>query len=124
MFEPSVIVIYVEDLGKSSPFYQNLLSISPKVASPTYQTFSLSNGMSLALKSKDTVEPPISDKLGCRGEIAFVVENDEKVDTLFSEWENNQINIAQTPTVLPYGYTFVALDPDDNRIRVVSMATT
>lgn len=27
--------------------------------------------------------------------------------------------MAQSTTAVPYGYTFVALDPDDNRLRKV-----
>jgi hypothetical protein len=55
------------------------------------------------------------------GELAFTLDNNKKVDELFAEWQEKAINMALPPTVVPYGYTFVALDPDDNRLRVVSL---
>ena len=120
MIEPSAIVLYVDNLLISSPFYQNLLGIKPAEASPTFHAFKLSNGLSLGLKVKHTIEPPTSDKNGS-GELAFTLDNNKQVDALFAEWQERKVNIAQPPTVMTYGYTFLALDPDGNRLRVVSM---
>ena len=119
ILEPTAIILYVDNLVISSTFYQDLLGIKPEEASPTFHSFTLSNGMGLGLKAKHTVEPP-SDKNG-GGELAFTLDNNKKVDALFAEWQEKAINMALPPTVVPYGYTFVALDPDDNRLRVVSL---
>lgn len=75
--------------------------------------------MGLGLKAKHAVEPP-ADEQGS-GELAFTLDNHKKVDSLFAEWQNKGIKIAQHPTVVSYGYTFVALDPDKNRLRVVAL---
>lgn len=119
ILEPTAIVFYVDNLVISSKFYQDLLGIKPEEASPTFHSFTLSNGMGLGLKAKHAVEPP-ADKNG-GGELAFTLDNNKKVDALFAEWQEKDINMALPPTVVPYGYTFVALDPDNNRLRVVSL---
>ena len=122
ILEPTTIVLYVDNLTKSRQFYQDLLGIKPEEASPTFHSFTLSNGMGLGLKAKHAVEPP-TDKHG-GGELAFTLENNKKIDALFAEWREKDINMAIDPTLVPYGYTFVALDPDGNRLRVVSLGNS
>ncbi|MCX7115019.1 MAG: VOC family protein [Gammaproteobacteria bacterium] len=120
ILEPTAVVLYVDNLAISSKFYQDLLGIRPEEASPTFHSFTLSNGMGLGLKAKHAVEPPTDNKNG-GGELAFTLDNSKEVDALFAEWQEKDINMVLPPTVVPYGYTFVALDPDDNRLRVVSL---
>lgn len=119
IIEPSAVVLYTEDIAISSDFYQYLLGIKPEKASPTFISFILSNGMCLGLKSKHAVEPP-ADEQGS-SELAFTVDTLNQVDVLFTQWQKKGIRIAQQPTVASYGYTFVALDPDNNRLRVVAL---
>lgn len=119
ILEPTAIVLYVDNFTISRKFYQDLIGIKPEDASPTFHSFTLSNGMSLGLKAKHAVEPP-ADKNG-GGELAFTLDNNKKVDALFAEWQEKDINMVLPPTVVPYGYTFVALDPDGNRLRVLSL---
>lgn len=120
MLEPSAIVLYVDNLLLSSAFYQDLLGIKPEEDSPTFHSFKLSNGIGLGLKAKHSVEPPATKENG-NGELAFTLDNNREVDELFVEWQGKEIRMAQSPTVVPYGYTFLALDPDGNRLRVVSL---
>ncbi|KTD46259.1 VOC family protein [Legionella quateirensis] len=119
MFEPNAIVLYVDNPAISSTFYQDLLKIKPIEASSAFHSFTLSNGMSLGLKAIQTVIPSTNNKGS--GELAFTVNTHRRVDELFTEWQMKGINIAQSPTLLTYGYTFLALDPDGNRLRVVSL---
>ena len=119
ILEPTAVILYVDNLARSRQFYQDLLGLKSEEASPTFHSFPLSNGMGLGLKAKHTVEPP-ADKNG-NGELAFILDNNQKVDALFAAWQAKDINMAFPPTILPYGYTFVALDPDGNRLRVVSL---
>ena len=123
MLEPSSVVLYVENIAQASQFYQDLLEIKPEEASQTFHTFTLSNGMSFGLKANHAVEPPIDNKNG-GGELAFTLDNNKKVDALFAEWQEKGINMALPPTVVLYGYTFVALDPDGHRLRVVSLSNS
>jgi len=119
ILEPSTVILYVDNLAISSTFYQDLLGIKPQEASPTFHAFPLSNGMSLGLKTKHSVQPPV-EHVGS-GELAFTLDNNQKVDELFAKWQKNEVNIPRPPTAITYGYTFVALDPDGNRLRVVSL---
>jgi catechol 2,3-dioxygenase-like lactoylglutathione lyase family enzyme len=115
--EPSVMVLYVDNIARTCQFYQDLLGIKPIEASVTFHSFKLSNGMSLALKAKHSVVPPTEEKNGY-GELAFTVDSNKKVDELFAEWQTKEISIIFPPTQMPFGYTFVALDPDGYRLRV------
>lgn len=119
MIEPSAVILYVANPHTSSAFYQDVLGIKPEEASPTFHSFRLSNGMGLGLKARHAVESP-TENTGS-GELAFIVENNQQVDDLFAQWQAKEITIPVPPTGLPYGYTFLALDPDGNRLRVVSL---
>ena len=119
MLEPSAVIFYVDNLLESSAFYQDLLEIKPEADSPTFHSFKLSNGMGLGLKAKHSAVPPFNENGG--GELAFTLDNYRAVDELFVEWQRKEISISQLPTVVPYGYTFLALDPDGNRLRVISL---
>ncbi len=123
LLEPSVIVLYVDNMTISSNFYQDLLGIMPQEDSPAFHAFQLSNGMILALKAKHSVEPP-PEKQNGNGELAFTVDNNKKVDELFAEWQAKELNIILPPCIVPYGYTFVALDPDGNRLRIVALGNS
>lgn len=118
--EPNVIVLYVNDVIKSSQFYQDLLGIKTEEASPTFHSFTLSNGMSLALKANHSVMPPIDAKSG-NGELAFTLDSYQKVDEIYTAWQTKHLEILQPPTQVPFGYTFVALDLDGHRLRVASI---
>lgn len=119
MLEPSVIVFYVDNLTTSHRFYTELLGIKSIVHSPTYITFTLSNSMVIGLKDKNTQVVNITGNGGA--ELAFTVDSHTQVDQLFSDWQQQGIKILEQPTNVPYGYTFVAIDPDGNRLRVVSL---
>jgi predicted enzyme related to lactoylglutathione lyase len=119
MLKPSDVVLYVDNLQVSSAFYQDLLGIKPEQASATFHSFKLSNGMGLGLKAKHSVEPPANENSG--GELAFTLANNREIDVLFEAWQKKEIVISQSPTVAPWGYNFVALDPDGNRLRAVSL---
>ena len=51
-------------------------------------------------------------------ELAFTVEDARGVDSRHAEWSAKNIAIAQVPTRMDFGYTFVGLDPDGHRLRV------
>jgi catechol-2,3-dioxygenase len=106
--EPNVIVLYVDDVVAASNFYQDLLGVKPEEESLTFHSFKLSNGMILALKAKYSVIPPATESNGSN-ELAFIVENKNKVDDLFAEWQAKQINVIFPPDNVPFGYTFVAV---------------
>ncbi|PJD92942.1 MAG: hypothetical protein CK424_05085 [Legionella sp.] len=120
MLEPNVIVLYVDDMAITSQFYQDLLGIKPIDASIDFHSFILSNGMNLALKAKHSVVPQTEVK-GGNGELAFALDDHKKVDELFATCQAKGISIIFPTSQVPFGYTFVALDPDGHRLRVVSL---
>jgi catechol 2,3-dioxygenase-like lactoylglutathione lyase family enzyme len=69
MLEPSIVILYVNNLTKSREFYQDLLGIKSEKLSPSF----------------------------------------------------NQFTLAQPPTSMTFGYNFLAIDPDSNRLRFCSL---
>jgi predicted enzyme related to lactoylglutathione lyase len=77
----------------------------------------LRDGVMLGLWSRDTVEPKAASKAGA-GEVAFTVADATVVNATHADWLKRGLTIAQAPTQMDFGHTFVALDPDGHRLRV------
>ena len=110
-------LLFVENPQKSSLFYQNILNQKPIETSPTFVMFALKNGVMLGLWSKYTAEPR-SDAPSGAFEICFPTDD---VDGLYDAWAAKQVTVAQKPTSMDFGRTFVVLDPDGHRIRVYAL---
>ncbi len=117
MSDPSFIILYVDNPPTSAGFYTGLLGKAPVEASPTFAMFALDTGVMLGLWSRHTVEPSATATAG-GGEIAFVVADADAVRSTHADWTLRGLTIAQAPTDLDFGHTFVALDPDGHRLRV------
>jgi catechol 2,3-dioxygenase-like lactoylglutathione lyase family enzyme len=117
MQSPNFFIVYVDNPAKSAAFYQDLLGKAPAEASPTFAMFALDAGIMLGLWSRHTVEPAASGAGGGH-EMCFAVEDRAQVDKLYADWSRRGLTIAQAPVDLDFGYTFVALDPDQHRLRV------
>jgi catechol 2,3-dioxygenase-like lactoylglutathione lyase family enzyme len=117
MQSPNFFILYVDDPAKSAAFYQDLLGRAPVESSPTFAMFGLDAGVMLGLWSRRTVEPA-ARSTGGGHEVCFAVEGKARVDELFADLNNRGLTIAQAPVELDFGYTFVALDPDQHRLRV------
>ncbi len=111
------ILLFVSNPQKSSLFYEQLLGIKPLEISPTFAMFGLQNGTMLGLWSKYTAEPRVEAFPGAQ-EICFPAQD---VDAVYEAWSQLRVTIAQKPTELDFGRTFVALDPDGHRIRVYKL---
>ena len=121
MQSPNFFILYVDSPAKSAAFYQDLLGRAPVEASPTFAMFALEDGVMLGLWSRHTVEPATS-VAGGGHEVAFAVQGRAAVDASHAAWAGRGLTIAQQPVDLDFGYTFVALDPDQHRLRVFSPA--
>lgn len=119
MLEPSVIVFYVNNLALSQHFYQELLGIPSKQLSPTYAVFKFENGVIIGLKEKAEQEINLTGNGAV--ELAFTAEHHAEVEKLFLTWQKKEITILEPPTQVSYGFTFVAADPDGNRLRVITL---
>ncbi len=114
----SLVILYVDSPPASAAFYANLLGQEPAEASPTFAMFAMPSGVGLGLWSRHTVEPAAA-AAGGGTEVAFTAED---VDAVHKDWTARGLAIAQPPTNLDFGRTFVALDPDGHRLRVFAPA--
>lgn len=119
MLSPSLglVLLFVENPQKSSLFYQNLLELKPVEESPTFAMFALKNGVMLGLWSCYTAEPRVESRAGAL-EICFAADD---VDALYETWGKKHVTVAQKPTDMDFGRTFVVLDPDGHRIRIYKL---
>jgi catechol 2,3-dioxygenase-like lactoylglutathione lyase family enzyme len=114
---PNFFILYVDNPARSAAFYQDLLGRAPVESSPTFAMFALDAGVMLGLWSRHTVEPAATSTGGGH-EVCFPVEGRARVDELYADFAKRGLTIAQPPVDLDFGYTFVALDADQHRLRV------
>jgi len=114
---PNFVILYVDNPEKSSAFYAALLGRQPVEASPTFVLFVFDNGFKLGLWSRHTVEPA-AQAAGGGAEVVIAVDTPATVDATHADWAARGLTIAQGPSDMDFGRTFVALDPDGHRLRV------
>ena len=119
MPEFSFVLLYVESPPASALFYSNLLGQTPIETSPTFAMLPLRDGVMLGLWSRATVEPTAVSTAGA-SEVAFTVADADAVNAAHADWTKRGLKIAQAPTQMDFGRTFVALDPDGHRLRVLA----
>ena len=119
MTDPNFVILYVDSPAKSAEFYADLLEKKPLEASATFAMFALDSGVMLGLWSKHTVQPA-AKAAGGGGELAFSVSDSDVVESMHADWSAKGLVIEQAPTDMDFGRTFVALDPDGHRLRVLS----
>ena len=116
----SFILVYVDDVARSEAFYASLLGRPAVESSPKFAMLPAGPGVMLGLWKRDGVMPPANAAGGC--EIAFTAENNAEVDALSAAWRAKGAAIALEPTAMDFGYTFVAVGPDGERLRVFAPA--
>ena len=116
MQDPNFTLLYVASPERSAAFYADLLGKPAVESSPTFAMFALDCGAMLGLWAAHTVEPPATPVGG--SELAFAVKGRSAVDDACRSWTAMGLQIAQSPCLMDFGYTFVALDPDGHRLRV------
>jgi predicted enzyme related to lactoylglutathione lyase len=119
MTKPNMILLYVADPTKSVDFYAGILNAAPLEQSPTFAMFQMNEATVLGLWGKQGVEPKVTAGAGAT-ELGVHVESRAAVDATHADWKNRKVPIAQAPTEMDFGYTFVGLDPDGHRLRVFS----
>ncbi len=118
MVSPCVrfILLFVKNPSVSKEFYSKILSIEPIEESPTFVLFDLKDGLKLGLWSQDTARPAVSST-GGGSEICFM---EDDVEGIYLKWSSLGIPMAMSPAAMDgMSSTFVALDPDGHRIRVL-----
>ncbi len=121
MTELTHVILYVKDASASAAFYQDLLGRAPVEASPGFAMFVLPSGLKLGLWSRHEVVPAATAPPG-GAELAIALADADAVRTAHADFVHRRQPIAQKPTAMDFGYTFVALDPDGHRLRVFAPA--
>jgi catechol 2,3-dioxygenase-like lactoylglutathione lyase family enzyme len=121
MPDVNFVILYVESPQASAAFYTDLLGRPPVESSPTFAMFAMESGVMLGLWRRHAVAPPAAASMG-GGEIAFTVGDAAAVQAVHADWRGRGLRIAQPPTPMDFGHTFVALDPDGHRLRVFAPA--
>lgn len=116
----SFVLLYVDNPPRSADFYAGLLGRQPVDSSPTFAMLPLSDEVMLGLWARHDVDPVASAPGG--GEVAFTVADPATVERTRDDWKQRGVPIAQKPTAMNFGHTFVALDPDGHRLRVFAPA--
>ncbi len=117
MTDFSFLNLYVKDNAVSARFYNELLDIPIIEEKEGFSLLPLKDGVMLGLWMREAVEPETHETPGAN-EIAFAVADEEAVNMLHTAWSDRGLKISQAPTVMSFGQTFVALDPDGHRLRV------
>jgi predicted enzyme related to lactoylglutathione lyase len=117
MPEFSFVLLHVDDPASSAAFYADLLAAPIVEQSPTFAMLPLREGVMLGLWSRRMVEPKSLAAPGA-SEVAFTAADAAAVEAAHADWKERGLTIAQAPTRVDFGMTFVALDRDGHRLRV------
>ena len=121
MTDFNFVLLYVKDSAASSAFYKDLLDRPIVQSSPKFAMLPLRKDVMLGLWQREDVQPHANAETG-GGEVAFGVANADAVRSTHDDWKARGLRIAQAPTAMNFGHTFVALDPDGHRLRVFAPA--
>jgi predicted enzyme related to lactoylglutathione lyase len=117
MADFSFVILYVENPVASAAFYEGLLGRAPIDVAPSFAMLPLNEGVMLGLWVRGGVEPAVDASPG-GSEVAFTVADADTVRVTHTAWRERGLRIAQEPTAMDFGHTFVALDPEGHRLRV------
>jgi predicted enzyme related to lactoylglutathione lyase len=113
-----VSIVYVNDAPAAARFYGGLLGMSPSLETPGYITFDLGPGADLALWSGQFED--LSPDVPRTSEVCLAIEGGrpDEITAIFQQWQSQGVTILHEPHDAGFGLTFLAADPDGNRIRV------
>lgn len=123
MFRPNSLILYVDDVDRSTAFYKDILKADPVETFQDFSVFVLGEGFVVGLQSKHAIAPKPRPSFG-GFELSFSNATKEDVDALHAAWTAKGVEMVLAPTTLEFGYTFVAADPDGHRLRVCATDTT
>ena len=117
MSHPNFALLYVDDALISARFYADILEIEPVEVQATFALFVLRSGLKLGLWTKSGVLPAVTATSG-GSELAIALKSENEFEQIYQNWQARGVVIAQVPTSMDFGLTFVALDPDGHRLRI------
>ncbi|MEP3438177.1 MAG: VOC family protein [Hoeflea sp.] len=113
------VLLHVANPPASAAFYSDLLGKSAIDSTPGFAMLPLSDAVVLGLWLASEADPAATGKPGA-SEISFNVADVPELEKLHACWVAKGLRIVVEPVEMPFGHTFVALDPDGHRIRVVA----
>lgn len=116
MPSPNCFILYVSSPAESAALYTRLFDRPPVEQSPNFAMFALDGGVMLGLWARHDVQPPATPAGGA--EIGLQVADAQAVRAVHDAWRSHGLPMAQAPTPMDFGFTFVAVDPDGHRLRV------
>ena len=116
MSDLNSIILYVADVGRSETFYADIFDKRALESSPGFAMFAAAPNVMLGLWRAEDVLPGANAPGGA--EVGFTEASEAAVDARHAAWSAKGVRIAQAPTRMDFGYTFVGLDPDGHRLRV------
>ncbi len=116
MSDLSFVILYAADVGRSEAFYADIFERKALESSPGFAMFKAAPNVMFGLWCADAVEPKANPPGGA--EVCLTEASEAAVDARHAAWAAKGVKIAQTPTRMDFGYTFVGLDPDGHRLRV------
>lgn len=111
------VLLHVRDHAASAALYSELLGLPIVDQKEDISLMPLRDGVMLGLWAHATVEPASTAGTG-GSEIAFMVADAAAVEATHAAWAARGLAIAQAPTAMRFGTTFVGTDPDGHRLRV------
>ncbi|MEV4767517.1 VOC family protein [Micromonospora chokoriensis] len=113
-----VSIVYVNDAPAAARFYGDLLGLSPSLETSGYITFNLGPGAELALWAGQFEN--LSPDVPRTSEVCLAIDGGrpDEINAIFRQWQAQGVTILQEPHDVGFGLTFLAADPDGNRIRV------
>lgn len=110
------LLLPVRDPAASTRLYTRMLGLEPVHTSPAFVLYLLPNGVKLGLWAREDIQPPAGPPGGL--EISFTEPDHEAVLETLGAWTKLGLEVLQSPTETPFGFTFVVADPDGHRLRV------
>lgn len=112
-----VTIVYVKDASAAAHFYGEILDMRPSFETPGYIAFDLGPGADLALWADQF--DGLSQDVPRTSEVCLAIDGGhDRLDEVFVEWQAKGVTILHEPADTGFGRTFLAADPDGNRIRV------
>ncbi len=121
MSDFTFVILYVKNPAASAKFYTELLNQPIVEQMPNFAMLPLREGVMLGLWARHDVEPSGAMEPG-GSEIFFSAKDRDAVQAKHDEWKKHGVKIAQAPVQKDFGFTFLALDPDNHRLRVSASA--
>ncbi|MGO2354293.1 MAG: VOC family protein [Marinomonas foliarum] len=111
-------ILYVDNVQRSVDFYRSLFEREPVEATESFALFVSETGAKFGLWVREDVFPTAKDVPAGSMEVALTLDNLITLQINYIKWRELGVDIIQEPTIMDFGTTFTALDPDGHRLRV------